>query len=115
MRIAIGGFQHESLSFAPRPTTWADFLNPGGFPPVQRPATLVAGLRDTAVPASGAIRAAEAAGIAIAPLCWGFAYPAGPVAGEIQKSSIMMPTPRRAEIAAASARSVAASAASWSW
>ena len=43
MRIAIGGFQHESHSFAPRPTRWADFLNPGGFPPVQRPATLVAG------------------------------------------------------------------------
>lgn len=82
MRIAIGGFQHESHSFAPRPTLWADFLAPGGFPPVQRPATLVAGLRDTAVPASGAIRAAEAAGVAIVPLSWGFAYPAGPVAAE---------------------------------
>ena len=82
MRIAIGGFQHESHSFAPHPTRWADFLSPGSFPPVQRPATLVAGLRETAVPASGAIRAAEAAGVAIAPLCWGFAYPAGPVAGE---------------------------------
>jgi microcystin degradation protein MlrC len=82
MRIAIGGFQHESHSFAPRPTLWADFLAPGGFPPVQRPATLVAGLRDTAVPASGAIRAAEEAGVTIAPLSWGFAYPAGPVAAE---------------------------------
>jgi microcystin degradation protein MlrC len=82
MRIAIGGFQHESHSFAPRPTLWADFLAPGGFPPVQRPATLVAGLRETAVPTSGAIRAAEAAGVAIAPLSWGFAYPAGPVAAE---------------------------------
>lgn len=82
MRIAIGGFQHESHSFAPRPTLWADFLAPGGFPPVQRPATLVAGLRDTAVPASGAIRAAEEAGATIAPLSWGFAYPAGPVAAE---------------------------------
>ncbi len=82
MRIAIGGFQHESHSFAPRPTRWADFLNPGGFPPVQRPATLVAGLRDTAVPASGAIRAVEAAGGTVVPLSWGLAYPAGPVAAE---------------------------------
>jgi microcystin degradation protein MlrC len=82
MRIAIGGFLHESHSFAPRPTLWADFLAPGGFPPVQRPATLVAGLRDTAVASSGAIRAVEEAGGTIAPLSWGFAYPAGPVAAE---------------------------------
>ena len=82
MRIAIGGFQHESHSFAPHPTRWADFLAPGGFPPVQRAAGLVAGLRETAVPASGAIRAAEQAGVVIAPLAWGFAYPAGPVAAE---------------------------------
>jgi microcystin degradation protein MlrC len=82
MRIAIGGFLHESHSFAPRPTLWTDFLAPGGFPPVQRPATLIAGLRDTAVAASGAIRAVEDAGGTIAPLSWGFAYPAGPVAAE---------------------------------
>ncbi|WP_137177924.1 M81 family metallopeptidase [Roseomonas sp. AR75] len=82
MRIAIGGFLHESHSFAPRPTTWRDFLEPGGWPAVQRPATLVAALRDTAVPAAGAIREAEAAGVAIAPLSWGFANPAGPVSAE---------------------------------
>jgi microcystin degradation protein MlrC len=82
MRIAIGGFLHESHSFAPRPTGWAEFLEPGGWPPVQRPATLLAALRDTAVPAAGAIRAAEEAGVAIAPLSWGFANPAGPVTAE---------------------------------
>ncbi|MGG5808190.1 M81 family metallopeptidase [Falsiroseomonas sp. CW058] len=82
MRIAVGGFLHESHSFAPLPTGWADFLAPGGWPPVQRPAGLVAGLRDTAVPAAGAIRALEAAGAAIAPLSWGFANPAGPVTAE---------------------------------
>jgi len=82
MRIAIGGFLHESHSFAPRPTTWHEFLEPGGWPAVQRPATLIATLRDTAVPAAGAIRAAEAAGATIAPLSWGFANPAGPVSAE---------------------------------
>ncbi len=82
MRIAIGGFLHESHSFAPRPTTWRDFLEPGGWPAVQRPATLVASLRDTAVPAAGAIRAAEEAGVTVAPLSWGFANPAGPVSAE---------------------------------
>ena len=82
MRIAIGGFLHESHSFAPIPTGWADFLAPGGWPAVQRPATLVAALRHSAVPAAGAIKAAEAAGVTIAPLSWGFANPAGPVTAE---------------------------------
>ena len=82
MRIAIGGFLHESHSFAPIPTTWADFLAPGGWPAVQRPGTLVAALRGSAVPAAGAIKAAEAAGVTIAPLSWGFANPAGPVTAE---------------------------------
>ena len=27
-RIAIGGFLHESHSFAPNPTTYADFVAP---------------------------------------------------------------------------------------
>lgn len=82
MRIAIGGFMHESHSFAPVPTHWADFLAPGGWPPVQRPATLLDTLRPSAVPAAGAIRVAEAAGVTIAPLSWGFANPAGPVTAE---------------------------------
>ena len=29
LRIAIGGFLHESHSFAPRPTSYADFVQPG--------------------------------------------------------------------------------------
>ena len=82
MRIAIGGFLHESHSFAPIPTGWKDFLEPGGWPAVQRPATLLAALRPSAVPAAGAIKAAEAAGVVIAPLSWGFANPAGPVTAE---------------------------------
>ncbi len=82
MRIAIGGFLHESHSFAPIPTRWADFLAPGGWPTVQRPATLLDTLRPSAVPAAGAIRLAEEAGVTLAPLSWGFANPAGPVTAE---------------------------------
>ena len=82
MRIAIGGFQHESHSFAPRPANWEDFLRPGGWPPLQRPAALVASLRPTSVPAAGAIAACEADGIAIAPLSWALANPSGPVTAE---------------------------------
>ena len=81
-RIAIGGFQHESHSFAPRPTAWMDFIKPGGFPPLQHAATLLDTLRPTAAPCAGAIAVAEAAGIEIAPLAWAFANPAGPVTRE---------------------------------
>lgn len=82
MRIAIGGFQHESHSFAPLPTGWREFLKPGGFPGLQRPATLVETLRPTSVPCAGAIEVLEAAGATLVPLTWCFANPAGPVTAE---------------------------------
>ncbi|MCK8786323.1 M81 family metallopeptidase [Roseomonas sp. NAR14] len=82
MRIAIGGFQHESHSFAPRPTGWAEFLHPGGFPALQRPATLIDALRPTSLPTAGAIAEAERQGATIAPLVWCMANPAGPVTAE---------------------------------
>jgi microcystin degradation protein MlrC len=81
-RIAIGGFLHESHSFAPLPTGWADFIKPGGFPPLQKRETLLDALRPTSCPAAGAIMVAEEEGVAIAPLAWGFANPAGPVTAE---------------------------------
>jgi microcystin degradation protein MlrC len=81
-RIAIGGFLHESHSFAPLPTGWAEFVKPGGFPPLQKAATLVEALRPTSCPAAGAIMVAEQEGVAIAPLAWCFANPAGPVTAE---------------------------------
>jgi len=82
MRIAIGGFQHESHSFAPLPTGWREFLHPGGFPGLQRPATMVETMRHTSVPCAGAIEVLEAAGATIVPLTWCFANPAGPVTAE---------------------------------
>jgi microcystin degradation protein MlrC len=80
-RIAIGGFLHESHSFAPRPATWADFVRPGGCPPLQE-ANLVAALRPTSAASAGAIRIAEEAGVALVPLAWAVANPSGPVQDE---------------------------------
>ncbi len=82
MRIAIGGFQHESHSFAPLPTGWAQFNAPGGFPGLQRGPALVETLRPTSLPIAGAIAALEEAGAAIVPLAWCIANPAGPVSAE---------------------------------
>jgi microcystin degradation protein MlrC len=79
MRIAIGGFLHESHSFAPHPTTFDDFARPGAWSPIQRGATLVEHLKPTSAPSAGAIRVLEEAGATIVPLTWCFASPAGPV------------------------------------
>jgi len=81
-RIAIGGFLHESHSFAPRPTTYADFLHPGGFPPLLNGPGLFEAVRGTSVPSAGAIAVAESAGATLVPLAWAFANPAGPVQDE---------------------------------
>jgi microcystin degradation protein MlrC len=82
MRIAIGGFLHESHSFAANATTYRDFLEPGGFPPLCHGAALVDSLRHTSVPTAGAISVIETEGATIVPLAWGFANPAGPVQDE---------------------------------
>jgi microcystin degradation protein MlrC len=82
MRIAVGGFLHESHSFAPRPTTYADFLQPGGLPAFSAGVGLIAAMRPRSIPLAGAIAVAEAAGVDLVPLAWGFANPAGPVQDE---------------------------------
>jgi microcystin degradation protein MlrC len=82
MRIAVGGFLHESHSFAPRPTTYADFLQPGGLPAFSAGPDLIDAMRARSVPLAGAIAVAEAAGVDLVPLAWGFANPAGPVQDE---------------------------------
>ena len=82
MRIALGGFLHETHSFAPRPTTYRDFLEPGGFPPLSRGAAVLDAIRGTSVPSAGALSVLEAAGAAVVPLAWCFASPAGPIQDE---------------------------------
>lgn len=81
-RIAIGGFLHESHSFAPRPTRYIDFLHPAGFPPLAEGAAMLDAVRGRSVPAAGALAVAEEAGASVLPLMWCFANPAGPVQDE---------------------------------
>ncbi|WP_421992765.1 M81 family metallopeptidase [Roseococcus sp.] len=82
MRIAVGGFLHESHSFAPVVTHWVNFLQPGGLPPLLRASKMVEALKGTSVCAAGAITEATGKGATIAPLGWCFAQPAGPVTRE---------------------------------
>ena len=81
-RIAIGGFLHESHSFAPRPTTYADFVNPAGFPPYRTATACSTRCAPRPCRRPARIAVAEAAGATLVPLAWGFANPAGPVQDE---------------------------------
>jgi microcystin degradation protein MlrC len=81
-RIAIGGFLHESHSFAPHPTTFADFLRPAGFPPLSEGDEMLVAVRGTSVPSAGALAVADSEGVEIVPLAWSLANPAGPIQDE---------------------------------
>ncbi len=82
LRIAIGGFLHESHSFAPLPTTYADFLAAGESPALARGPALIPALSTTSWPIAGAIAAATRAGATLIPLTWATASPASPVQDE---------------------------------
>ena len=82
LRIAVGGFLHESHSFAPLPTRWADFLAPGGFPGLAEGTVMLAAVRSCSLAIAGAIDTAETVGASLVPLVWCLASPAGPVEDE---------------------------------
>jgi microcystin degradation protein MlrC len=75
-RVAVGGFQHETNTFAPMPTRWEDFQEPGAWPPYTEGAALL-GLTGLNIPLSGFIGAAE--GWDLVPLLWTAAEPGGTV------------------------------------
>jgi microcystin degradation protein MlrC len=81
-RIALGGFLHESHSFAPKPTTYQDFLTPAGFMFLQSGPDLLKELPGKSVPAAGALKVARNAQCDVVGLTWCFANPAGPVQDE---------------------------------
>jgi microcystin degradation protein MlrC len=81
-RVAIGGFLHESHSFAPRPTRYSDFVHPAGFPPLTEGPAMLDVVRGTSVPIAGALAIAEAEHLSVVPLAWTLANPAGPVQDE---------------------------------
>lgn len=86
MRIAVGGFLHESHSFVGYPTGLAEFEKPGGFAPLCRGQDMVSALHGSSVAAAGMIDALQVMGHALVPLLWCFAMPSGPVTDEAFES-----------------------------
>lgn len=81
--IAVGGFMHETNTFVPGPTPWADFTRTGAWPGFTRGARLPEIFAPYNVAVAGFIDVARASGHRIAPLSWGFAQPSGVVADSV--------------------------------
>jgi microcystin degradation protein MlrC len=59
-RIAVGGFLHETNTFAPTKATYADFVHGGGWPAMTRGVDLIKTMRDINVGLAGFVGQAEA-------------------------------------------------------
>jgi microcystin degradation protein MlrC len=74
-RIAVGGFQHETNTFAPQRATWDDFERADAWPGFIRGAELIEAVRGYNIPIAGAVEALAARGHELVPLCWCSAPP----------------------------------------
>jgi microcystin degradation protein MlrC len=61
-RIAVGGFQHETNTFAPQRATWADFERSDAWPPFVRGAELIDAVAGYNIPIAGAVDALRTRG-----------------------------------------------------
>src|SRR3954468_879484 len=78
-RIAIGGFQHETNTFAPSRADYAAFEDGGGWPGVQYGASIFAAVEGANIPAAGAIQALRALGHDLVGTAWAAATPSAHV------------------------------------
>src|ERR1700742_2709740 len=66
-RIAVGGFLHETNTFAPTKATYADFVHGGGWPAMAEGADVLKVMRNINVGLAGFAEAAQAAGWELVP------------------------------------------------
>jgi microcystin degradation protein MlrC len=78
-RIAVGGFQHETNTFAPTKADYAAFESGGGWPPLTFGDEIAPRLDGANIPATGALDALHAAGHTTVGLAWGAASPSAQV------------------------------------
>jgi len=67
-RIAVGGFLHETNTFAPTKATYADFVHGGGWPAMAQGADVLKVMRNINVGLSGFVEQAEAIGWEMVPI-----------------------------------------------
>src|SRR5258708_28862152 len=78
-RIAVGGFLHETNTFAPTKATYDDFVHGGGWPAMAMGAKLLEKMRNINVGMPGFVPEAEAAGWELVPTIWCAASPSAHV------------------------------------
>ena len=74
-RIAVGGFQHETNTFAPLRATWADFERADAWPGYVRGPALFAAVKGFNIPIAGAVETLSGLGHDLIPLSWCSAPP----------------------------------------
>lgn len=82
MRVAVGGFQHETNTFAPSKADYAAFEAGGGWPGVQYGESLFGAVEGANIPAAGAIEALRALGHSLVGTAWAAASPSAHVTAE---------------------------------
>src|SRR5437868_15083572 len=78
-RIAIGGFQHETNTFAPSKADYAAFEAGGGWPGAQYGEPIFGAVEGANIPAAGAIQALRALGHDLVGTAWAAATPSAHV------------------------------------
>ena len=78
-RIAVGGMQHETNTFAPSRADYKAFEAGGGWPGVQYGEPVFAAVAGANIPAEGAIQALRAQGHQLVATAWGAASPSAHV------------------------------------
>jgi microcystin degradation protein MlrC len=81
-RIAVGGFQHETNTFAPSRADYAAFEAGGGWPGVKYGEALFDAVEGANIPAAGAIQALRALGHGLAGTAWAAASPSAHVTND---------------------------------
>src|SRR5262245_24130849 len=81
-RIAVGGFQHETNTFAPQQATWEEFVRADAWPPLLRGREMIAGVEGFNIPIAGAVKKLGELGHEIVPLAWAAAPPASYVTAD---------------------------------
>jgi microcystin degradation protein MlrC len=78
-RIAVGGFLHETNTFAPTKAVYDAFVQGGGWPPMSQGAKLLEKMRNINVGMAGFVPAAETEGWELVPTIWCAASPSAHV------------------------------------
>lgn len=82
MKIAVGGFQHETNTFAPKNSTYEDFTEADGWPGLTRGDDLISALKGYNIGVTGLLDGAAELGWNIMPMSWCYGGAGGIVTEE---------------------------------